>query len=626
MVCPACKTDLSEESRVQLTKRSHDLHRRQMFESSIVSRELALLSTTQDDHKDRIMALREVVSTIQELRHCMATAATVVEPFSKRLATFFRHLLSSEDHWKDTNTRKILSVQGIPVYDNELLPTFQCLIPRLEERKRMYRRTILLRTAVASLKVDASPSFKCHNPECRGFLNKETFRCGLCSWRNCPQCHIPLSDVEEGEGAHPSSSHICDPNEKTSVEFILKTTKPCPNPTCQERIIKRDGCDQMFCVKCYTVFSWKTGLIQNKGVVHNPEYFEMIRRYGREKAHEIGLPLPSDTQPFPELQECANFIDSFLTTIPIGGNRSRHIPYPHEESFLSIFERIFRHSQELHDLRNEAPYNDDTFTNLRISYLANEIDEESMKTQMFERWNLIELEREIYQYMDETVQTITMILYNTHREKLFSPTDTRETIQKSIELLCPMLSTPMERLERMIFMYRQHFREIYATILLYKKQIEYLRKPVCLHEDPDEPLFLQVLHRKAGLWKDGILQEGLVQSGHKRFIGTFHDGKRLADGFAMILSADKSYMGEVKNEEYHGIGKIVVQKQYVYEGHFTNGKMDGTGFISISTTPKRWAIEWSNDVAISVQRACNPEERFIIKDILAHFSTKKYVL
>lgn len=622
---------MPEECQVQLTRRTHDLRRRQIFESSILPREMVLLSTTQDDYKDRIMALREVVSTTHELRHCMETVATAVEPFSKRFATFFRRLLSSSVYTlgtrgcallvKDPIKRKILSSQGIPVYDNEWLPIFQRLIPRLEEQRHvMYLRMECKARSLCTVVDDTRPSFKCHNPECRGFLNKDTFQCGLCFWRNCPQCHIPLQDL-----ARSLSPHVCDPDVKKSVEVILTTTKPCPNPMCQERISKKDGCDQMFCVKCYTVFSWKTGLVQKKGVLHNPEYFEMIRRYGREKAQTMGLLLPTDTQPFPELQDCGNFIDLFLSTIPIGGNRSRHIPYPHEESYLSIFEKIFRHSQELRELRH-VPYDDHTFTLVRISYLGNEIDEESMKAKMFERWNLMELEREIYLYLEETVQTITMILYNIHTEKLFSSEDTRETIRNSIELICPMLSTPMERLERMIFMYRQHFREIYATILLYKKQIEYLRQPMCLEEDPDVPVFLQV-GRQAGLWKDGIIQEGIIQVGSIRYIGYILDGNhRLADGFAMILSSDKSYMGEVKNEEYHGIGKIIVQNQYLYEGHFRDGEMHGEGFIGMSTTSKRWAIVWRHGIAIAVQRTCNPEERRMIDDILTHLNTKKYIL
>lgn len=36
------------------------------------------------------------------------------------------------------------------------------------------------------------------------------------------------------------------------------------------------NCDQMFCIQCHTVFSWKSGLIES-GVVHNPHYFEALR-------------------------------------------------------------------------------------------------------------------------------------------------------------------------------------------------------------------------------------------------------------------------------------------------------------------------------------------------------------
>jgi hypothetical protein len=55
--------------------------------------------------------------------------------------------------------------------------------------------------------------------------------------------------------------------------MLQQNTKNCPE--CHEGIFKEYGCDQMWCTRCRTCFSWSTGKKLN-GTIHNPHYYEYL--------------------------------------------------------------------------------------------------------------------------------------------------------------------------------------------------------------------------------------------------------------------------------------------------------------------------------------------------------------
>lgn len=105
---------------------------------------------------------------------------------------------------------------------------------------------------------ETSVKVNCPITECRGFANGE-WKCSACEARICHECH-ELSP----EG------HTCDENVLENIKLLHNDTKPCP--TCATPIHKISGCDQMWCVKCHTAFSWNTGRIE-RGTVHNPHFY-----------------------------------------------------------------------------------------------------------------------------------------------------------------------------------------------------------------------------------------------------------------------------------------------------------------------------------------------------------------
>jgi hypothetical protein len=124
----------------------------------------------------------------------------------------------------------------------------------------------------------------CPNNDCRGFLSSQ-WKCGLCERHTCSKCHV-LKDQESPNNNNKDSikPHVCNPDDVASATLLKKDCKPCPK--CAASIFKIDGCDQMWCTMCSTAFSWRSGKLIVSGGLHNPHYFEWMRR--QEEGKEGG--------------------------------------------------------------------------------------------------------------------------------------------------------------------------------------------------------------------------------------------------------------------------------------------------------------------------------------------------
>lgn len=85
------------------------------------------------------------------------------------------------------------------------------------------------------------------------------------------QCH----ELKGGTSAEVGQ-HVCNPDNVETVRLLRTDTKPCPS--CGTYIHKTEGCDQMFCISCKQLWSWRTGKIEERG--HNPHYLEWMRSRG----------------------------------------------------------------------------------------------------------------------------------------------------------------------------------------------------------------------------------------------------------------------------------------------------------------------------------------------------------
>ena len=204
------------------------------------------------------------------------------------------------------------------------------------------------------VKKDDSKRFtmKCPIGDCRGFLSSR-YKCGLCGGKVCPDCQIELSETEE--------KHDCDPSTVETVKEIKKSTRNCPS--CHVPIYKSSGCDQMWCVSCQTAFNWKTGQIE-KGIIHNPEYFEFLRSRGIETRN-------------PNEQRCGG-LPNYHTVMYMFRSRL-------ESDFVTSYYQSLAHLRNDTLARLPTPLDNHSNLNLRIDYMLNEIPEEEFKKTLYLR-------------------------------------------------------------------------------------------------------------------------------------------------------------------------------------------------------------------------------------------------
>ena len=111
---------------------------------------------------------------------------------------------------------------------------------------------------------------RCTHDNCTGFLSS-AWKCAMCEWYSCSKCFAVKGDAHD-------SPHECTKDDLETAELIRSNCKPCPK--CGEQIEHGGGCSQMWCITCQTPWDWNTGKIVTSGPLHNPLYYEWLRRTG----------------------------------------------------------------------------------------------------------------------------------------------------------------------------------------------------------------------------------------------------------------------------------------------------------------------------------------------------------
>ena len=108
----------------------------------------------------------------------------------------------------------------------------------------------------------------CPADNCKGYLSQK-YRCTVCELYTCHECFEII-------GYKNDEPHTCNEDCLKNAQAIKRETKPCPQ--CGIRIYKIAGCDQMWCTECQVTFSWNSGKIIITQTIHNPHYYEYMRK------------------------------------------------------------------------------------------------------------------------------------------------------------------------------------------------------------------------------------------------------------------------------------------------------------------------------------------------------------
>lgn len=197
---------------------------------------------------------------------------------------------------------------------------------------------------------------KCADAECKGFLSS-AWKCNICEKYTCHECNGL-------RGLFRDDDHVCDPNEKLTFQMIKSDSKKCPG--CAEFIFKVDGCDQMWCTKCHTAFSWRTGQIVN-GTIHNPHFYEFQRAHNK-LGRDIGdIPCGG----IPAYRNIAFALQSFKKELVYKNILDMH--------------RILIHIEQAEIPRYNIVRTERTNLDLRVKYMLNEITTNAFATKIQQR-------------------------------------------------------------------------------------------------------------------------------------------------------------------------------------------------------------------------------------------------
>ena len=163
-----------------------------------------------------------------------------------------KHLLDKLDADVDVKIEIISNTNYIKICKDKI-KEYKSWIKDEQYRIKEFERTN------DSLRKKQNMGFKQHCPKCEhGVIGANNNKCHRCNAVVCGNCECVIDFTTE---------HICDKDTIASIDEIKQNTQSCP--CCHTRIHKIANCNDMFCTRCQTKFSYLTGKRIFRAI-HNP--------------------------------------------------------------------------------------------------------------------------------------------------------------------------------------------------------------------------------------------------------------------------------------------------------------------------------------------------------------------
>jgi len=243
-----------------------------------------------------------------------------------------------------------LEIQGVK-YRAEVEAEMRQLILRLNELK-------LIRNQTPKSKKDNEEPVNtvvcgCPKEECRGFITKPGYSCGICETMMCSKCYMVKGRDQV---------HVCKGEDLETAKTLKAETKPCPG--CGATSQKVEGCSQCWCCVCKKAWNWSTGQLDH-GAVHATDYLNYLRKNGQHVPRAEGDDADAD---------CDNRTWSRFPRCVTSGSGGKI------DQALRIYRKVGEYQYPGN--RQTPVYNN---VDIAMQYLENEIDEKKWRALILKR-------------------------------------------------------------------------------------------------------------------------------------------------------------------------------------------------------------------------------------------------